>query len=287
MKSLQFQAEKLRFITNLQQLITKIDLASQDAERNWLIKGFIDRHKNLYALSHDTKVISKIIEIQMLPHLTVFAEENGYNLILPEHQNYYPDLSFQSKDDLNILFALDIKTTFRKKDKASGFTLGSHGGYFKDRKNRKNIQFPYEDYIAHFCLGVIYSRNESSEADITNNSTADSVYRLENLEEIRSVIKDLDFFVAEKWKIASDSRGSGNTANIGSITDIADLKNSQGVFSKLGEDWFDEYWMNYGKVRLVKNGDSILVTNIWDFLRFKGREDLFSSVNSKGAKVIK
>ena len=37
-------------------------------------------------------------------------------------------------------------------------------------------------------------------------------------------IKYFDFFVAPKWKIASDSRGSGNTANIGSIKNISDIK---------------------------------------------------------------
>ena len=37
---------------------------------------------------------------------------------------------------------------------------------------------------------------------------------------ITSVIRDFRFFVAEKWRIASAKGGSGNTANIGSITYI-------------------------------------------------------------------
>lgn len=37
---------------------------------------------------------------------------------------------------------------------------------------------------------------------------------------------------------------------------------------------------------MVKNGDSIPITNIWDFLEFKGREDLFEKVGN-GAKKRK
>jgi hypothetical protein len=53
----------------------------------------------------------------------------------------------------------------------------------------------------------------------------------------------------EKWKIASGKGGSGNTANIGSIKNIADIVAGRGMFSKLGESWFDDYWMNFKKIR--------------------------------------
>jgi len=55
------------------------------------------------------------------------------------------------------------------------------------------------------------------------------------LHSISSVVKDFQFFVAEKWRIAGDKSGSGNTANIGSINNIADILNENGMFSKLGE----------------------------------------------------
>jgi hypothetical protein len=42
----------------------------------------------------------------------------------------------------------------------------------------------------------------------------------------------LTFFIAEKWKIAIDKGGSGNTVNIGIIIDIEDIKNDNGMFSK-------------------------------------------------------
>ncbi len=101
------------------------------------------------------------------------------------------------------------------------------------------------------------------------------------LKSIISVIKDFDFFAAEKWKIASDKQGSGNTANIGSIVDIEALKSENGIFSQLGEEWFDEYWMNFGTATMIKNGKSVKITTLRDFLEFKGRVDLWDKIVSK------
>ena len=104
--------------------------------------------------------------------------------------------------------------TYRCEDNpkfCNGFTLGSHGEYFVNRNSSKNIQYPYNEYSGHFCLGVIYSRISSNKVDETQK------YTLDQLEEIPSVINHFLFFAEEKWKIASDKGGSGNTANIGSI----------------------------------------------------------------------
>ncbi len=267
----------------------------------WTIKGFIDIYKNIYTISSDTKIVSKILEIHIFPEILRFAEKIGYKIILAEHQNWYPDLTFVHKQNDEIKFALDLKTTFRRNDKTAGFTLGSHGSYFKERDKDKNIQFPYNEYTGHYCLGIIYTRadfdDDLAEVEIFQVNDIQEKYgniqdpigerqvtKIDNLKSITSVIKDFDFFAAPKWKIASDSQGSGNTANIGSIKDIADLKNGNGVFSKLGEKWFDEYWMNYGTVTMLKDGKSTKVTSIWDFLEFKGRTDLNEEVVAKGAK---
>lgn len=267
----------------------------------WTIKGFIDIYKNIYTISSDTKIVSKILEIHIFPEILRFAEKSGYKIVLAEQQNYYPDLTFVHKNDANIKFALDLKTTFRRNNKSAGFTLGSHGAYFKERDKKKNIQFPYNQYTGHYCLGIIYTRvdfeDDLSETEIYQVNEIKEQYgnvqdpigerqvtKIDNLKSITSVIKDFDFFAAPKWKIASDSQGSGNTANIGSIKDISDLKAGNGVFSKLGEKWFDEYWMNYGNATMLKDGKTIKITNIWDFLEFKGRADLIDKVVAKGAK---
>ena len=62
---------------------------------------------------------------------------------------------------------------------------------------------------------------------------------------IKSVIDNFIFFVHPKWKIASDRPGSGNTRNIGGITEIDKLVKGDGPFAKLGEETFDHYWMNF------------------------------------------
>ena len=267
----------------------------------WTIKGFIDIYKNIYTISSDTKIVSKILEIHIFPEILRFADKAGYKIILAKHQNWYPDLTFIHKQDEKIKFALDIKTTFRRSNNKAGFTLGSHGSYFKERDKDKNIQYPYNQYTGHYCLGIIYTRidyeDDLAETEIykvkelkdKDGHSIDPIgerqlTKVENLKSITSVIKDFEFFVAPKWKIASDSQGSGNTANIGSIKDIDDLKKGNGVFSKLGEDWFDEYWMNYGTATMIKDGESVKVTSIWDFLEFKGRSDLVDKVVAKGAK---
>ncbi len=236
---------------------------------DWSVKGFIDVYKNIYTISSDTKIVSKILEIHIFPQILQFADENGYKIILTEHQNYYPDLTFVSKENEEVKFAVDLKTTYRKKNGISSFTLGSPGGYFKERDKKKNIQFPYNQYIGHYCLGVIYTRTDISaddpsdteiyqvrelqeEYEIPNKKVGErKVTTVKDLKSITSVIRDFDFFAAEKWKIASDRQGSGNTANIGSTLSIDDLRNENGVFSQLSEEWFDEYWINFGSATLV------------------------------------
>ncbi len=229
----------------------------------WTIKGFIDTYKKLYTLSSDTKLISKVLEIHLFPKILQFADENGYELIPAKEQNYYPDISFVSLDGKH-KFAVDLKTTYRTESPefCNGFTLGSHGEYFVNRNSTKNIQFPYKDYLGHYCLGIIYTRNMS----VSINKT--KICDIENLNTISSVIRDFIFFVAEKWKIASDKSGSGNTANIGSINKISDIISGNGMFSRLGESWFDDYWMNYGKI--VKPDGSGKITNLHEFVLYKG-----------------
>lgn len=239
-------------------------------ESDWKIKGFIDTNKSIYTISSDSKIISKILEIQLFPKFKEFADSINFDIILAEKQNWYPDLSFVSKTNSNIKFSVDIKTTYRLEDYdgfCNGFTLGSHGEYFRNRNSTKNIQFPYGDYQAHFCLGIIYTRAASSNIDKTKT------LELDELHNITSVIKDLVFFTEEKWKISSDRGGSGNTANIGSIDFIDDMLKGYGVFKNLGEDIFDEYWINQGALQVSdvrKEGQYKKLTKLTEFLNFKG-----------------
>ncbi|EEG32370.1 Type-2 restriction enzyme EcoRV [Neisseria flavescens] len=271
------QTIKQYFENNLRHFVQDLSNEISDSHGKWSIKGFIDIYKNIYTISSDTKIISKILEIHLFPLLVQFATKYGYKIVLAEHQNYYPDISFVDIKNENIRFALDLKTTYRKTETlCNGFTLGSHGAYFTDRNGTKNIQFPYNSYLGHYCLGVIYNRTSPEKIDETK------VFNLEQLNTISSVIGDFQFFVAEKWKIASDKSGSGNTANIGSIQNIQDILNGNGMFSKLGEEWFDDYWINYRK---IKDSNGKLITNLLDFVMYKnGDTSLIVNKNNKGSK---
>ncbi|MBI3236021.1 MAG: EcoRV family type II restriction endonuclease [Bacteroidetes bacterium] len=286
---------KLEFKKALSIFTEKLEKYVSTENGDWSVKGFIDVYKNIYTITSDTKIVTKILEIHIFPQILQFAEKNDYNIILTEHQNYYPDLTFIHKKNQDIKFAVDLKITYRKKSGVSSFTLGSHGSYFKERDKKKNIQFPYNQYLAHFCLGVIYTRT-----DLTDDASETEIYQVQelheeyktptqkvgerevttvkNLKSITSVIKDFDFFVAEKWKIASDKQGSGNTANIGATLSIDDLRNENGIFSQLGEGWFDEYWINYGSATMVKDGKPTKITTLKDFLEFKGKTDLWDKI---------
>jgi hypothetical protein len=215
-----------------------------------------------------------------------FARKFGYKIVLAEHQNYYPDISFVKSDNEDIKFAVDFKTTYRYPNKpylCNGFTLGSHGKYFEDRSSSKNIQFPYGSYSGHFCLGIIYDRVDGTSIDETKS------YNVSELHSIASVVSNFQFFVVEKWRIASDKSGSGNTANIGSINNIDDIINGNGMFSKLGESWFDDYWMNYKKIT-IKDGkkNTKKITSLKDFVNYrKGNTLLIVHKSNRASQKVK
>jgi hypothetical protein len=60
---------------------------------DWIVKGFIDIYKNIYTITIDTKVVSKVLEILLIPAFERFAQTNDLILELPPQQNFYPDLT--------------------------------------------------------------------------------------------------------------------------------------------------------------------------------------------------
>lgn len=230
---------------------------------DWAVKGFIDVAKNIYTISIDTKVISKIIELMMFPVLQKFAQENGFRMHFCAEQNHYPDVTFITSDNRKI--ALDLKSTYRRnQDVVSGFTLGAFTGYFRFRESKKNITFPYGDYDKHYILGVIYTQQE----DLIDEN---KVYDIDDLESILSVVKDFDFIVQEKYRIAKDRPGSGNTKNIGSCVKISELKEGSGPFSGLGVKVFDDFWMNYMTLEMARSVKlrKPPYTNLKEYLRYR------------------
>lgn len=230
---------------------------------DWSVKGFIDIAKNIYTISVDTKVISKIIELMMFPVLQRFAKENNYKMIFSAEQNHYPDVTFILRTKQKI--ALDLKSTYRKNQEiVSGFTLGAFTGYFRFRDSKKNITFPYDEYSKHYILGIIYTKQEEL---IDENK----VYSIDDLEKILSVIRDFDFIVQEKYRIAKDRPGSGNTKNIGSCVKISELREGAGPFSKVGVKIFDDFWANYMTAEMARSAKlrKPPYTNLKEYLKYR------------------
>jgi len=226
-----------QFLTQLQAKAVEFNKLVSTDNGDWVVKGFIDVFKNVYTISGDTKVVSKVIELMLFPHFVAFANEHGLKLALAREQNHYPDLTFI--DQKGCKFAVDLKSTYRTgPDTVNTMTLGAFTGYFRNRDSTKNITFPYREYSGHFVLGVIYSRAELGIDEL-------KVHTVDELEEIPSVVKNLQFFAQPKYCIAKDQPGSGNTKNIGAVGVISDLAGGNGPFTKLGEEVFDDYWMYY------------------------------------------
>lgn len=257
------QKLKEKFRTQILEHIDLFDSAISTEKGDWVVKGFIDIAKNIYSISVDTKVISKIMELLLFPKLCQFAKDHDYKMVLCKEQNFYPDISFI--DSKGNKFAVDLKSTYRKNGRCvNGMTLGAFTGYFRNRKSKKNINFPYDEYIGHFVLGVVYSRTDK---DVDERKT----YRLENLQNITSVIKNFSFFIQEKYRIAIDRPGSGNTKNIGSVSNINELITGKGPFAELGEKVFDDYWMYYLTKDMAKAVDlkSAPYKNLTEYKEYK------------------
>lgn len=238
---------KNEFLSKLRGAVNTFSPFISTKDGQWVVKGFIDVYRHIYTISTDTKVVSKIIELYIFPLLFKFAQDNELKLELTKEQNFYPDITFI--DNEGNLFAVDLKSSYRKSPtRINGMTLGAFTGYFRNRQSPKNVTYPYSSYKAHIVLGIIYSEND----DVIDERRS---YNLDDLDEIISVVKDITFFVQEKWKIAVDRPGSGNTKNIGSVSLIEDLINGNGCFADLGEEVFDDYWTNYLTPDMAKRAE--------------------------------
>jgi hypothetical protein len=121
--------------------------------------------------------------------------------------------------------------------------------------------FPYEEYKEHWVLGFIYSREEKAFGDIIPYKEIASIV---------PTIKDVEMIVHQKYEIASDRPGSGNTANIGSVTEINKLRAGLGVFSKLGEEVFEDYWRNFIQKKIARDKNiKQPYHNVEEYLKWK------------------
>jgi len=112
---------------------------------------------------------------------------------------------------------------------------------------------------------VIYSRR---------NEAVDErrVHTLDELQDISSVVKDFTFLLREKWRIAGQRPGSGNTKNIGSVRQIRALLEGTGPFAPYGEQVFNDYWMNYLTQDMARAIDSAVpYRNLEEYWEWRDR----------------
>ncbi len=117
--------DKNQFLATLKQEVEGYNKITTTNEGEWIVKGFIDIYRNIYTISIDTKVVSKVIELLLIPAFENFARKYELTLELPPQQNFYPDLTFISMKT-GEKFAVDIKSTFKNSNnKIKSLTLGA------------------------------------------------------------------------------------------------------------------------------------------------------------------
>lgn len=213
--------------------------------------GMLDAQNRIHTFGTDSKIIGRIFEMFTQPVLQEIANENGYILKTPESQTVYPDFILMKNEQSKEKIAIDVKTTYIDKDTSSlKFTLGSFGSYM--RNNTKNIEYSYTDYAKHYVIGFIYKRNGNAQESL--------IFDYKDRQKIECPFCDVKYFIQEKYKIAGDKPGSGNTENIGSISscNFIDFELGRGPFAELGQDVYDLYWRYYPEYRAsVRNYTSL------------------------------
>ncbi len=230
--------------------------ALEDIQNGYSLCGVVDRRGRVYPLGSDTKVISTLFEIVTRQAVASYAKSAGLLLAEPTKQNHYPDFTLMRSENDREKIAVDVKTTYRKQGKSRfKYTLGSYTSYIHPETESKNILFPYGQYREHWIIGFVYKRAERKR-DVSGH-----IYSFETLQEMPVPLDDVEVFMQEKWKIAGDRAGSGNTANIGSISGtIFDFSAGNGVFDSESE--FIEYWRGY---RRTEHERRMTYSNIQEF----------------------
>ncbi len=262
----------------MSELVDVLDHELRQISYRFNICGFVNQSGDVYPLGSDTKVLSTVFELVCRPVIITVAKKLDYEVVEPVLQNHYPDFSLvRSVVDSEFdppgpkfplarsrfekpKIAIDVKTTYRGAGEKFNYTLGGYTSFIRLGSESKNIVFPFSDYVKHYIIGFIYSRTATQKTAVSRFT-----YTLENLASIPLPIQDIEFFVQEKWRIAGDRAGSGNTTNIGSITGtLDDFRNGRGPFES--EDEFLEYWRGYERTAVER---SKLYSNISEFRRLK------------------
>lgn len=235
---------------------------------DWEVSALVAPDGRMFSLGSDSKLIGRIFELISYNILQEIADENGFVFLPSDRQTVYPDFTLMKSKEDKEKIAIDIKTTYRtfKRNGEPGaykFALGSYASYM--RNGTKNIMFPYDQYLKHYVIGFVYTRNGAAREG--------QIYDMKQIKEVPVSYTDVEFFVQEKYKISGEKVGSSDTENIGSYkTNKMDyLINGEGPFSVLGLPVFEQYWRGYPKYRAVSK-DYTSLDEYFQFCREKGQD---------------
>ena len=233
-----------------------------DDKKVWNIVGFINKQGDIYQFGSDSKIVGRVFEVLVFEALHKTAEELGFVLCEATKQNVYPDFYFIKRDGKRI--AIDIKTTYRRGDSKFFYTGGSFTSFL--RNNTKNIEGKNSDYVKHYILGILYTREEKYTKEIINFIDIDKAV---------PAYRDIDVFVQEKFRICGDKKGSGNTDNIGTIkaNTLEPFIYGAGPFAMLGEEIYHEYWKNHPKYKDSKKVKDSLYDDLDGYISWVAKAD--------------
>jgi len=213
---------------SLKEVNLKEDLEILFKNFKWNIVGIVDNEEKVHPIPKIPQVITGIFEHLGMEKIINLGEKYGAQIEYSGSREY-PDLSLTGGKLDKKIIAFDIKSSRRNNDiknRCSRMSLGSCAGYFLEPNIKKmGCKRPYSDYSEHWIVGIIYKWNPEKDGD--------------------ELVSDISIVIQEKWKIASKSTATGDTAAMGSITNIDNLHNGKGEFES--ESDFETFWRQKGK----------------------------------------
>jgi hypothetical protein len=193
----------------------------------WAAIGILLEDGSMIPVPRNSTAITAIIEQQALVLLEDWAGKNGIRMTRARNTREYPDATLEDGPLVDRVAAVDVKTTRRiNQNRVSGFTIGSYAGYFlQPDLQLPGCRIPYGDFSEHWIAGFIYDWDDESES--------------------LSMVSNIEVIIAEKWRIASRSTGTGTTKHIASVRDITRLRNETGEFGS--KEAFEDFWRKYAR----------------------------------------
>lgn len=215
-----------------------LSLLPKDPE-DWQLVGIVNKDKDVFTFGNDSKIVGRAFEVVATAYVKQLAITLGYEFHESEIQTVYPDFILKKPNGRRI--AVDVKSTYRGFDTkgnatAFSFTLGSFTSFL--RNGTKNISGTYDDYDSHYVLAFLYSRTNRFETTKVS---------IDDIGSIQPAYQDVEIAFMEKYRLAGDKPGSGNTDNIGTFksNSMEAFQYGAGPFALLGNEVFEHYWRNY------------------------------------------